>query len=202
MILKTIQENLQKLYQFELEQDVEDFLVKRGGAGKETLWIRSQDQEIQVALFIDPVILKKLGRENPFQQVTGRNLNAFAIAIEGVSHFVYFLKKAHVKRPVTRLELELQAEVDKYLLISLLFVQQRGGIPDFLFASLFENFCLTPSLNREEQVRYREANRFATKFCADLNRNFLRARRWRQVLEEARHFYALDHWGKIAQLTP
>ncbi|MBI4224298.1 MAG: hypothetical protein HY609_05145 [Deltaproteobacteria bacterium] len=112
------------------------------------------------------------------------------------------MKKAAAQRPVTRLEMELQAEVDKYLLTVFLFFQQRGTIPDFLFAALFENFRLAPALNREEKARYRSANRLATKFCAYLDRNFLRYHRWQKVLEEARSFYGLDHWAKIAQLTP
>ena len=195
MILKEIQNNLQRLYQLEVDQNVEDFLTGEGDTGKETLWIRNNGKELQIALFIDPAILQKLKRQNPFRQINGKNLNAFLIAVEGVSHFVYFLKKAVAKKPVTRLEMELQAEVDKYLLCVFLFFQQEGKVPSFLFAALFENIRLASDL-------YQEANRLASKFCARLDRDYLRTHRWPKVLEKARHFYNLDHWAKIAQLMP
>ena len=91
--------------------------------------------------------------------------------------------------------MEIQAEVDKYLLTCLLFLGQGGKIPPFWLDTLFENM-------RFASERYREANRLASKFCARLDRDCLRYRRWRQVLKQARDFYALDHWAKIAQLTP
>lgn len=194
-VLRTIQENLQTLYQIRLEEDVENFLTQSGGEGPETLWIRQENGELQIALFIDPALLDELKKKNPFRQITRRNLNAFLIAIEGVSHFVYFLKKAAAKKPVSLLELELQAEVDKYLLSLFCFLRQNGKIPPFLFAVLFENV-------RFRSVRYQTANRLAVKFCAWLDRNFLHQRRWRQAIARARDFYSLDHWAKIAQLTP
>ena len=39
--------------------------------------------------------------------------------IEGVSHFVYVADRARRKLPATQLELELQAEIDKYVLLVL-----------------------------------------------------------------------------------
>lgn len=201
MILKTIQETLQQLYRFELEQDVDDFSI-RSHRAKEALVIVQRGQDLQIGLFIPPSILRRLKKSDPFQDLTTQNLWAFCVAVEGVSHFVYFLKRVEEERPVTRLELELQAEVDKYLLAYFLLFRHQRKIPSFLFSRLFEEISFDPTLQVADRKRYLEANRLATKFCAHLDQNYLRYHRWDQALEKARHFYELDHWAKIAQLTP
>lgn len=213
MILKTIQQHLQSLYQLHLEQNVEDFLTVtpfREGAGiqiksrfaQEALLIRQMGNEIELGLFISPAILLSLQKQNPFQKLDNHNLKNFMIAVEGVSHFIYLVMKVKLNQPVSQLELELQAEIDKYLLVGFLFFQHQGKIPGFLFSYLFENFRCTPFLNQEAKFRYLEANRLATKFCAYLDQNYLRYQNWPKAIEQARHFYHLNHWSKIAQLTP
>ena len=45
-------------------------------------------------------------------------LDALCQIIEGVSHFVYVVERARVGREATQLELELQAEVDKWVVLA------------------------------------------------------------------------------------
>lgn len=215
MILKQIQAGLEQLYQFRVEQDVESFVIdtqesKRfsprtalhSRLASEALLIKQSPSQIELGLFVAKDILKTLEKHNPFATLDLRYLKPFLIAIEGVSHFLYFLKKVSEGRPVTQLELELQAEVDKYLLVSFLSFRQTKTISTSLFSFLFDQNDWHPFLNVTERERYREANRFATKFCAFLERRYLRYHRWRNALKEARYFYHLNHWAKIAQLTP
>ena len=214
MILKKIQDQLEALYRFELEYNVEDFIISDASPqtavqnkignhlGQEALLIKQAPEEMEVGLYIDEKILAHLDRYNPYENLGVHNLNAFCIAVEGVSHFLYLLRSAAKLKPVTQLEMELQAEIDKYLLAALLFYRQEGAVPEFLFAHLFENFDWEKNLNDNEMARYKEANRFATKFCAHLNRNYIRHAQWQSLLDTARHFYHLNHWSKIRQLTP
>ena len=47
------------------------------------------------------------------------DLDSVCQLIEGVSHFVYVADRARRNLPATQLELELQAEIDKYVLLVL-----------------------------------------------------------------------------------
>ena len=59
-------------------------------------------------------VLRRLEATDPFERVTDDNLQDCCTALEGVSHFHYFVWSADRRRHVSLLELELQAEVDKY----------------------------------------------------------------------------------------
>jgi len=185
MILKKIQEQLEALYQLKLEYNVEDFLIPQkedkkdniaihNRRAKEALLIKQTGNEIELALYVEPSLLKKLEAMDPFLGLNDKNLEAFLMAVEGVSHFIYFLQGAAQDRPMTQLELEIQAEIDKYLLAAFLFYYQTKSVPVSLFSYLFENFQISGSLKKEEASRYEQANVFATKFCADLEKSYIR----------------------------
>lgn len=204
MILYQIQRQLEALYQTDTQANVEDFLIrssKRGGR-PESLFIKYSSKTLEVGLFIAPDVLHTLKKYDPFACLGEQNLKAFLIAAEGVSHFVYLLKKTNENNPVTQLELELQAEIDKYLLTCFLFAFHHQKIPTFFFSYLFEDLRWAASLTLEEKGRYIEANRLATKFCAGLDQKYLRHGSWDRLIEAARHFYRLSHWDKIRYLTP
>ena len=204
MVLHQIQQQLECLYQTETKENVESFLTTspKNKFKQEALFIKQTSGELAVGLFIAPTILNTLHDHNPFSSFGKHNLNAFLIATEGVSHFVYLMKNANENNPVTQLELELQAEIDKYLLACFLFTFHHQTIPSSLFSYLFEEMRWHPALTREEKGRYQEANRLATKFCAYLDYNYIRHACWLPLIETARHFYRLSHWNKIRFLTP
>lgn len=203
MILKKIQSQIETLYQFRLNYDVERFLLSFGRhEAREILLVKQTKGVLELGLFFEASILKTLRRRDPFLKIGRENLQAFCVAIEGVSHFLYLLKHALEEHPVTRLELELQGEVDKYLLTALLFFDQRQSVPPFLFGALFEEIRWDARLGGAEKRRYEEANRFALRFCRHLEEDYLRQGRWRNALDEARHFYSLNHWEKIRKLIP
>ena len=66
---------------------------------------------MELALFIEPEIIAGL-EVDPRRSLHVGNLENFWIAAEGVSHFIFLVWRAQLGRPVTHLELELQAEVD------------------------------------------------------------------------------------------
>jgi hypothetical protein len=79
---------------------------------------------------------------------------------------------------VSLLELELQAEVDKYAVATCLFMQQgRGGFHAGLHRRLFSCVGYLPSLERAARQRYSEANRGAARFCRRNDERFLSCRR-------------------------
>src|SRR5260370_32785990 len=122
-LLRALQGGLEALYRIETELDVRDFLLDEAGRGalelgrlaREQLVIKQGEQHLELALFVAEEVLANLERRDPRRQLDNDNFADFLLAVEGVSHFVYVAHRARVDRPVSAAELELQAEVDKYM---------------------------------------------------------------------------------------
>lgn len=176
-------------------------LLEGSGARQvdEKLLVQEDADGLALSLFLDAGLLERLESSAPFDTLDADNLDDFWSLIEGVSHFVYLTWNAERAHSVTPLELELQAEVDKFIATALVFMRQRGGTPQALHHWLFE--CAQPhaGLDAELRERYREANRFAARYCLALERRYMR-RRARGLFEELRGFYREDRGGKLARI--
>ena len=153
-----------------------------------------------MSLYVDRAVLARLGERCPLQSLSNDNLADYCTALEGVSHFHYLVWNAVRARHVSLLELELQAEVDKYAsALRLLLAQRAGRFPGELFARLFERASFLPTLTGAERSRYEEAHRYAARFCRRLEERFLRRRQARPegLLAELRTFYRLGRHAKL-----
>jgi hypothetical protein len=199
------------MYRVETELDVCDFLVGGERAGwevertpREQLLIKQAEGEMQLGLFVDERSLENLTLNDPARRLDDGNLQDFLYAIEGVSHFVYLVHRAQQERPVSAVELELQAEVDKYLVALLVCWNQRGEPPEDLRHRLFNRVTFAGDLSREERERYELANSAAGSYTASLEQRYLRARAVEEMLAEARRFYRkglaekLEHINALA----
>src|SRR6185369_5038197 len=91
-----LQRTIEKLHAVETGLDVRDYLVdddtRREIPGArdgipEQLFIREQEGEVDLALYIAPEITAKLAESPPEKGLTPENFEAYCIALEGVSHF-------------------------------------------------------------------------------------------------------------------
>src|SRR6516164_7769408 len=120
---KRVQKGLEQLYRVETHVDIGDYLIDGATreaigvhrAPREQLLVAETDGELELALFLDQGVLANLEANDPHEHLDERNLEDFLLTVEGVSHFVYVVWRARRGRPVSALELELQAEVDKYV---------------------------------------------------------------------------------------
>jgi hypothetical protein len=210
-VLRALQGGLESLYRVETELDVCDFLVggDRNGweverAPREQLLIKQTDGEMQLGLFVDEKTLENLTLNDPSRRLDDDNLQDFLYAVEGVSHFVYLVHRAQLERPVSAVELELQAEVDKYLVSLLVSINQRGEPFDDLRQRLFARVTFAGDLSREERERYELANSAAASYAASIEERFLKVRAVEEMLSEARRFYRkglaekLEHINALA----
>jgi len=196
-VLRALQGGLESMYRVETELDVCDFLV--GGderdalrverAPREQLLIRRDDEGLQLGLFVDERTLENLAMRDPRRRLDAQNLQDFLLAVEGVSHFVYLVHRARQERPVSAVELELQAEVDKYLVSLLVSWNQNGEPPSDLRERLFANIHFAGDLSREERERYELANSAADEYASSLEQRFVRTRAVDDMLGEVRRFY-------------
>lgn len=210
MQLQALQQHLAALYELEMLPNVEDFLttdreliseLDNTRASKEKLLVQELGDELGVSLFLDPDVLQRLCDDDPIDSLHDGNIDDFWLALEGVSHFVYLSWKAGRGRQLSLLEMELQAEVDKYIIAVGLFGEQRQGkIPRHLHHCLFELPTFAANLNDKELERYHHANRYAGKYCLHLQSNFLEADRRHDLLSELRRFYRLAQPEKIHRI--
>jgi hypothetical protein len=212
VLLRELQGMLAGLYDAPAEHDVRDFLITdpghaaalQGAAGApptdEQLLVVDDGDGLEVSLYVDRAVLDRLVERCPLRRLSDDNLGDYCTALEGVSHFHYLVWSAVRARHVSLLELELQAEVDKYAsALSLLLAQRAGRFPGDLFERLFDRASFLPGLTAVERARYEEAHRFAARFCRRLEERFLRRRRARPeaMVAELRAFYRLGRHAKL-----
>ncbi len=208
-VLRALQGGLESMYRVETDLDVCDFLVggdERDAIGverapREQLIIKLDAEGMQLGLFVDERTLENLAMRDPRRRLDGHNLQDFLYAVEGVSHFVYLVHRARQERPVSAVELELQAEVDKYLVALLVSWNQLGEPPSDLRERLFANIRFAGDLSREERERYELANSAANEYAASLEERFVRPRAVDDMLGEARRFYRKGLAEKLEHIT-
>ncbi len=137
----------------------------------EQLLVAQRDEQVELALYVHPGVLATLQHQDPAVRLHGDNLPAYCIALEGVSHFVYLSWRAAAGWKTRALELELQAEVDKFVAAWLLLRRQGGanpGLETWLLRQCFGRFALHAAVPAAEHGRYYTASRAAAAFCAQL----------------------------------
>jgi len=212
MVLHGLQSLLGRLYDVELNYDVYDFLVTdrralRGltaaedaRAGEEELLLAETADGAGVALYLDPELLRRLEGADPVGALTEGNLADYCTALEGVSHFVYTTWRLDRDLPVSLLELETQAEVDKYAVtVFLLAGQQGGSYPAQVHPRLFDRVSFDAHLKPDQYHRYRTAHRCAAHYCRRLEHRYVSRGQARieALVRELRKFYRLGSTAKL-----
>ena len=193
-ILSRLQRGLEVLYRVETHLHVDAFVIddeqrRRTGvarAPREQLLVREDAGELGLALFVDGAAIANLERNDPSLRLDDANFADFCLALEGVSHFVYLALCAAGHRRVSALELELQAEVDKFVCCVLL----QGPASD-LRRRLYADVRFLDDLDADERERYRTANAEAARYAETLERRFVREDRVTEMLGELRRFYRM-----------
>ena len=214
MQLQLLQQRLQAIYQVDTRYDVEDFVFSDALLAQqletqewprqipEKLLVRQHADGLDISLFLHRDILQNLHQDNPAQALHHGNLADFCTVTEGISHFVYLVWNAHQDRRITLFELELQAEVDKYVLAAAFLAEQLGGtLPHNLPHILFDHPSYDSQLSRAEHQRYRLANAYARHYCHNLHRNLLELGDSISITRELRRFYRLLHHEKIQRIS-
>jgi hypothetical protein len=213
-VLSRLQRGIESLYRVDTQLDVESFLIddhERQLAGvarapREQLLLKQHGaDELKVGLFLDQRAVANLEENDPARRLDHTNFEDFCLAVEGVSHFVYVVLCAAGERPVSALELELQAEVDKFACC--LLVAGDGAPEDGaeraqgLRRKLYDHVQLADDLDADERDRYRMANAEARRYAETLARRFVAPDRLTDMLPELRRFYRLDLDGKLGHIA-
>jgi hypothetical protein len=206
--LARVQRGLETLYRVDTGVAVDDFMIDEPTRAhlaparkpREQLLVCEEQGEMSLALFIDPRVLSNLAEHDPGHRLGDHNLGDFLLAVEGVSHFIYAICCARAERPVTQMELELQAEVDKYV-TCLLTTEAAAGQSEALRHRLFVDSHYEDDLDHDEHDRYRAANDNAHRYAAWLEATFVATRRIPEMLAELRRFYREGLSAKLARIA-
>jgi hypothetical protein len=212
-LLRDLQLGLSGLYDLPVPHDVEDFLVtdhallhaltcgQPGRPVDEKLIVQESDGGLDLALYLDPGVLARLDAADPRRELSGLNLADFWTVLEGISHFLYLAWNASHDKPVTLLELEMQAEVDKYVSTRLLLAgQPTTALGRPLLDRLFVDTVLVPALDAAEQDRYRAASHLAGRYCASLESRYPVGGLVPEMVRELRAFYRLSQSAKVSRI--
>jgi hypothetical protein len=218
-ILNRVQRGLELLYRIETHLDVRHYIVSEQERSatlqgenlpgserrpREQLLVSHLDGELSLGLYLDAQALANLERHDPHAGLGQHNFGDFCLAVEGVSHFIYVAQCAAADRTVTALELELQAEVDKFVSCVLLDPADAGHARK-LRALLFDDVYYANDLGPVERSRYQTANREARQYAGALERRYLRdggtGNAVTGMLSELRQFYRLPLEAKLGHIA-
>jgi hypothetical protein len=170
--------------------DVGPFVRPRPDEARERLVLHAHGDEVAVALELPATALAADEHE--------LSLDARCQLVEGVSHFVLVAERARRELPTTELELELQAEIDKFVLLGVacdapLAAPELGA----LRGRLFGRPCFLDPPGTERGDRYRMAHSVAARFTARLEHCYLLPGRHTEMQHALRRFYRAGQTGKL-----
>lgn len=199
MLLTQLQTGLEACYDVRLPFTVDEFVCHDADwlqtmtghctAVDEVLLVREQCDGLDLTLYLESDTLQHASHALDSGSLDQQGLDAVCAVVEGVSHVVCLLWHAHHQRQISALDLELQADVDKFVLLAGTLVQ--GEDRQALHQRLFEAMRITSAAGSDLHERYRTANSQAASYCHWLNSTFMNARDSRGLACELARFYRL-----------
>lgn len=218
-IIGSIQRQLSAIYRIEAKSHASDFLLEdeehANLASREKLpesdgmlLVLEEAGDVWIGLYLDSNIRGELEARDPYALLDSGNLSPFLTAVEETSHFLYLLWSVGNGRPVSRFQLELQGEVDKFASSALVLKGQgwrarESRSPGVLHQILFGAAEIDTRLDEEEASRYLAAHQLAARYCRTLEKRYLPSRgpaRIPAMLMDLRCFYRLPGSAKIRHI--
>jgi hypothetical protein len=132
--------------------------------------IRETRQGLAACIYFPDTLIERLEQEPPQRGLTASNFDSFATFVEEIDHLLVVRERARRGQSVRLVELELHANVSKYLVLARFLAAGGGALGrdrlNHLAGRLFED----PRLGEHGAVRerYRTAGRWAMQFTRGL----------------------------------
>ncbi len=186
--LTRVQRQIEMIYQLEPTPPIAPFVRIEADATREQLIVRQSADFVEIIVLLSEASLEALITKDAVA-----NMDAYLEAIEGISHFIHIAERTRTELPTTLLELELQAEVDKFAILTAGMLSLPAEELFSLHRRLYEDVRFLHASATERGQRYRLANGLAAKLWSQLiNRAEDDARR-----ETLRRFYRASQAEKI-----
>lgn len=210
-MLSQLQDHLKGIYRVDPGYDVSDFLITdpvlaRMLAGDamiansdESVLVQQDEQGLSLSVYLDKALLERLTASNPMLGLRASQLADLWTVLEGISHFNYIAWSARKNRRVSLLELEMQAEIDKFVSALFLALQQDDNeLVKNIHRWLFDDVSFNPALSEDQQERYMTASKYAARYCHGLHTRL--SNNHYDELSELRQFYRLKQRDMISHI--
>lgn len=221
MICTQLQHNIEQRYDLKLTCQIQDHLchdkellesiIEREVTSVEELLISEFSDSLDVTLFLSEHLLDAFTEKARYNMISDK-FDDYCTVLEGVSHFVYLVWNAQYNRQVKPVEMELQAEVDKFvfsaterhLVDQQITSSQSTGMEKQsmrqLATRLFNNIKFLPQTEQEVSQRYRRANSFAAEYCQWLYNHHSFTRKDAALNAELARFYRMSGTRKFEHI--
>lgn len=135
------------------------------------LLLRETGSGMRACIYFPDAMISHLEANPPQRGLDDANVDAFAVLVEETDHLLVAAERVHAGQPVSLLELEIQANVSKDLVLSRFLAGSRprldAGGRIWLRHHLFHKREFTDDA-AGAKARYDDASRFALRFLSQL----------------------------------
>jgi hypothetical protein len=168
------------------------------GCGAKTL-VQETTEGVRLCVYYPDELIDNLERHPPQYGLDEQNVDAFATLVEELDHLLVLAERVRLRRPLSLFELELHANVTKYLVLSRFLVGRSGRLEEsdriWLVYHLFEKSRFSDG-DPAVRLRYEDAARWAVRFLKALPALAVGSR-----LHSLRHFHRADSGGKLELIS-
>lgn len=160
------------------------------------LLLREEGGALRATVYFPDALIAHLEERPPQRGLDDRNVDAFAVFVEEIDHLLVAAERADAGRGVSLLELELHANVSKYLVLARFLAGRAKRLGPARRAWLMHQLFEKPQYSDpdpEVRERYVAAGRNAARFLMTLERLSPQAR-----IDRLRRFHRQDLSGKLA----
>jgi hypothetical protein len=133
--------------------------------------VRETERGVAACIYFPDALIARLEAYPPQQGVGEENLDAFAVFVEEIDHLLLIAERSLGRRPVSLFELELHADVSKYLVLARFLAGRAGRLDEaqrvWLRRRLFDR-ARDSEDDPAARRRYRDAARWAVRLLDGL----------------------------------
>jgi hypothetical protein len=141
--------------------------------GEARTLVRETDQGVAACIYFPDALIAQLEAYPPQRGVGDENLEAFAVFVEEIDHLLLIAERSLGRRPVSLFELELHADVSKYLVLAR-FLAGASGHLGAARRTWLRHRLFDPERDSDGDPaalrRYRDAARWAVRLLDGLGR--------------------------------
>ena len=167
--------------------------TQRAAIGDELVFIQQDNNTLEFTVYVDEALLSSVDDNAECE------LDNLCTVVEGASHALCLLWHAHHDRQIRPIDLELQAEIDKFMIL-VDNQRSRVGRRD-LHRRLFANSRYVDEPGTELFERYQTATKMASRYCQWLETQFLKDDANEQLTQELARFYRLSGRAKFDRIN-
>lgn len=174
--------------------------VGSAGAGARTI-VRDQGDALAVSVYLPDCLVECLEHNDPRRSLDDGNIDAFAVLVEELDHFLVIAERYRTGGVMSLLDLELHANVTKYLVLKMFMGKMRRTSRLSSRDAAWIRFHLFDKAEFAEPdpevlARYQEATRLARRYLGWFDTLSLGERP-----AELRRFHRLPPQAKIAHIA-